>query len=139
MRIARAGGDLRADTEVSGGGLLAAARGQLVDVLAQLLRRHAGAGVGHRQLAHRAARRVEPQPVQVRHHPADGDRVLGFDRVKPVDGQLTQALKVRALAAEALEQEGGVGDRQLMPVDDHRRVAVGCVLALPELGGHLVW
>jgi hypothetical protein len=37
------------------------------------------------------------------------------DRVDPVDGQLAQALKVAALTAEALEQEGGVGDRQLMP------------------------
>ena len=37
VRVARAGGDLRADAEVTGGGLLAAARGQLVDVLAQLL------------------------------------------------------------------------------------------------------
>ena len=61
------------------------------------------------------------------------------DRVEPVDGQLAQALKVGALAAEALEQEGGVGDRQLMPAVDHRRVAVGCVVALRKLAGHLVW
>ena len=110
VRVARAGGDLRADTEVTGGGLLPAARGQLVDVLAQLLRRHARAGVGHRQLAHSSSRSFESQPVHVPNDPAAGDRVLGVDRVKPVDGQLAQALKVRALGAEALEQERRVGD-----------------------------
>ena len=103
VRVARAGGDLRADTEVSGGGLLAAARGQLVDVLAQLLGGHAGAGVGDRQLAHSSSRSVESQPVHVPDDPAAGDRVLGVDRVKPVDGQFAQALKVGALAAETLE------------------------------------
>ena len=103
VRVARAGGDLRADTEVSGGGLLAAARGQLVDVAAQLLMRHASAGVDHRQLAQAAARGVEPQPVHVPHDPAAGAVAERADRVEPVDGQLAQALKVRALAAEALE------------------------------------
>ena len=52
------------------------------------------------------------------------------DRVDPVDGQLAQALKVAALTAEALEQEGGVGDGELVPAIDCRRVAVGCVVAL---------
>ena len=70
VRVARAGGDLRADAEVAAGGLLAAARGQLVDVLAQLLGGHAGAGVCDRQLAHPAARGVEPLPVEVPHDPA---------------------------------------------------------------------
>ena len=70
VRVAGAGGDLRADAEVAGGGLLAAARGQLVDVPAQLLGGHAGAGVCDRQLAHPAARGVEPLPVEVPHHPA---------------------------------------------------------------------
>jgi hypothetical protein len=61
------------------------------------------------------------------------------DRVEPVDGQLAQALMVRALRAETLEHEGGVGDRQLVPVVDHVYVAVGCVVALRKLAGHLVW
>ena len=139
VRVARAGGDLRADTEVTGGGLLPAARGQLVDVLAQLLRRHARAGVGHRQLAHSSSRSFESQPVHVPNDSAAGDRVLGVDRVKPVDGQLAQALKVRALGAEALEQEGRVGDRQLVPAVDRRRGVVGLVGSLRKLAGHLVW
>ena len=100
---------------------------------------HAGAGVGHRQLAHPAAGGVEPQPVQVPHDPAAGAVAERGDRVEPVDGQLAQALKVGAFAAEALEQEGGVGDRQLVPAVDRRRVAVGCVVALRKLAGHLVW
>ena len=139
VRVARAGGDLRADTEVSGGGLLAAARGQLVDVLAQLLSRHAGAGVGDRQLAHSSSRSVESQPVHVPDDPAAGDRVLGVDRVKPVDGQFAQALKIGALAAETLEQERRVGDRQLVPTVDRRRMRIGCVVMLRKLAGHLVW
>ena len=61
------------------------------------------------------------------------------DRVEPVDGQLAQALKVRAFAAEALEQEGGVGDLKLVPAVDHRRVAVGCMVALRKPVGHLGW
>jgi hypothetical protein len=110
VRVARTGGDLRADAEVAGDGLLAAARGQLVDVPAQLLRRHAGTGICDRQLAHPAARGVETQPIEVPHHAADSAVSERGDRVEPVDGQLAQALKVGALAAEALEQEGGVGD-----------------------------
>jgi hypothetical protein len=83
--------------------LLTAARGQLVDVPAQLLRRHAGAGVGHRQLAHSSSRSVESLPVEVPHDPPAGAATERGDRVEPVDGQLAEALKVRALAAEALE------------------------------------
>ena len=86
VRVARAGGDLRADTEVTGGGLLAAARGQLVDVLAQLLGGHAGAGVCDRQLAHPAARGLEPLPVEVPHHAAGSAVAERGDRVEPVDG-----------------------------------------------------
>ena len=86
VRVARARGDLCSDTEVTGGGLLAAARGQLVDVPAQLLRRHAGAGVCDRQLAHTAARGVEPLPVEVPHHAADSAISERGDRVEPVDG-----------------------------------------------------
>ncbi|HEY2437034.1 MAG TPA: hypothetical protein VGH93_07620, partial [Solirubrobacteraceae bacterium] len=63
-------------------------------------------GVCDRQLAHPAARGVEPLPVEVLHHVADSAVAEPGDRVEPVDGQLAQALKVRALAAEALEQEG---------------------------------
>ena len=37
------------------------------------------------------------------------------DRIQPVDRQLTQTLKVRALAAQALEQERRVRDRELVP------------------------
>ena len=139
VRVARAGGDLRADAEVTGGGLLAAARGQLIDVLAQLLGVHAGAGVCDRQLAYPAARGVEPLPVEVPHHAADSALAERGDRVEPVHGQLAQALKVGALAAEALEQEGGVRDGELVPAIDCRGVAVGCVVALRKLAGHLVW
>ena len=78
-------------------------------------------------------------PVHVPHDPAAGAVAKRGDCVEPVDGQLAQALKVGALAPEALEQEGGVGDRQLMPVVDRHRVAVGCVVALRKLAGHLVW
>ena len=115
VRVAGAGGDLRADAEVAAGGLLAAARGQLVDVAVQLLGGHPGARVGHRQLAHAAARGVEPQPVHVPHDPAAGDRAVGIDRVEPVDRQLAQALQVGAFAAEPLEQERGVRDGELVP------------------------
>ena len=106
--------------------------------LAQLLRGHAGAGVCDRQFAHPAARGVEPLPVEVPHHAADRAVSERGDRVEPVDSQLAQALKVGALAAEALEQEGRVGDRQLVPVVHRRRIEVGCVIALRKLGGHLV-
>lgn len=44
-----------------------------------------------------------------------------------------------ALATQDNEQEGGVGDRQLVPVIDHRRVGVGCVVALRYVVGHLGW
>ena len=115
VRVAGAGGHLRADAEVAAGGLLAAARGQLVDVLAQLLGGHPGAGVCDRQLAHPPAGGVEPLPVEVPHHAAASSVAECGDRVEPVDGQLTQALKVRALAAETLQQEGGVGDLELVP------------------------
>ena len=81
---------------------------------------------------------VEPLPVEVPHHTADRAVAERGDRVEPVDGQLTQALKIGTLAAEALEQEGGVGDRQLMPAID-RRIAVGCQVALRKPAGHLVW
>jgi len=137
VRVARAGSDLRADTEVASGGLLAAARGQLVDVLAQLLGSHPGAGICDRHLAHPAARGVEPLPVEVPHHTAASAVAERGDRVEPVDGQLAQGLKVGALAAEALEQEGGVGDRQLVPAVHRRRLAVGCMVALRKLAGHL--
>lgn len=50
------------------------------------------------------------RPVYVPHNPTAGAVAEPGDRVKPVHRQLAQALKVRALAAEALEQEGGVGD-----------------------------
>jgi hypothetical protein len=62
----------RGDAEVAAGGLLAAARGQLVDIATQLLGAHSGPGVDHRHLAHTAARGVEPQPVHVPHDPAAG-------------------------------------------------------------------
>jgi hypothetical protein len=45
VRVARAGRDLRADAEVASCGLLAAARGQLVDVPAQLPGSYPGAGI----------------------------------------------------------------------------------------------
>ena len=106
---------------------------------AQLLGGHAGAGVCDRQLAHPPAGGVEPQPVEVPHDPAAGDRALCGDRVQAVDGQLAQALKVRAFAAEAFEQEGGVGDLKLVPAVDRRRVAVGCMVALRKPVGHLGW
>ena len=115
VRVARAGGHLCADAEVAGAGLLAAAGRQLVDVVAQLLGGHPGAGVDDRQLAHPAAGCVEPLPVQIPHHPAARSVAERRDRVQPVDGQLTQTLKVRALAAEALEQERRVRDRELVP------------------------
>ena len=51
---------------------------------------------------------------------------------------LLQALKVGALAAETLEQEGGVRDRQLIPAVD-RRLAFDGVAVLRKLAGHLVW
>jgi len=101
--VAGAGGDLRADAEVADGGLLAAARGQLVDVAVQLVGGRPGARVGDRQLAHAAARGVGPQPVHVPHDPVAGDRALGVDRVEPVDRQLAQSLQVGAFAAEPLE------------------------------------
>jgi hypothetical protein len=136
--VARARGDLRSDAEVTGGGLLAAGRGQLVDVAPQLVGGHAGAAVCDRQFAHPAARGVEPLPVEVPHHPADSAVSERGDRVEPVDGQLAQALKVGALAAEALQQERRVRDRQLMPAVG-RLLGVGCVVVLRKLAGHLVW
>ena len=77
-------------------------------------------------------------PVEVPHHAADSALAERGDRVDPVDGQLAQALKIGALAAEALEQERWVGDRQLVPAVDRRRLGVGCVVAVRKLAGHLV-
>ena len=82
----------------------------------------------------RAAVGVESQPVHVPHDPAAGGRALGVDRVEPVDGQLAQALQVRAFAAEPLEQERGVRDGELVPAVRTRVVAVKGVGAL---SGHL--
>ena len=115
VRIARAGGDLCADAEVAAAGLLAAAGRQLVDVVAELLGGHAGAGVDDRELAHAAAGCFEPLPVQIPHHPAGAVRAERRDRIQPVDGQLTQTLKVRALAPQPLQQERRVRDRELVP------------------------
>ena len=42
-----------------------------------------------------------------------GGHVERSDRVEPVDGQPAQALKVGAIAAEPLEQEGGVATDSL--------------------------
>ena len=133
VRVAGAGGDLRADAEVAGGGLLAAAGGQLVDVAAQLLGGHPGAGVCHRQLAHPAARGVEALPVQVPDDAAAGGTGLRGDCVEPVDGELAQALQVGAFAAEAFEQEGGVRDGEVVPavIAVRRFVVVGEVLGHP--------
>jgi hypothetical protein len=117
----------------------AAAGGQLVDVLAQLVGRHAGAGVCDRQLAHPAAGGVEPLPVEIPDDPAARVVTERGDRVKPVDSQLAPALNVDAVAAQPFEQEGGVGDRQLVPGVDRRRVAVGCMVALRKPAGPLVW
>ena len=77
-----------------------------------------------------------PQPVSVPHHAADSAVATCTDRVEPVHRQLAQALQVRALAAEALEQEGWVGHRQLVPAVDCR-LAAGCVVALRYVAGHL--
>jgi hypothetical protein len=135
--VARAGGDFRADAEVAGRRLLAAARGQLVDVAVQLLGGHPGARVGDRQLAHAAARGVEPQPVHVPHDPAAGDRALGVDRVEPVDRQLAQSLHVGAFAAEPLEQERGVRNGEFVPAVQTGCVPIGSVGALSGLLCHL--
>ena len=59
------------------------------------------------------------------------------DRVQPVDGQLAQTLKVRALAAEALQQERRVRDGELVPAVRIGGVAVGSVGTLSELLCHL--
>ena len=112
---------------------IAHAYGVQVDV-----RRDRDVRVPEEQLAHPAAGGVEPQPVEIPHHAAASAAAERRDRVEPVDGQLAQALKVGALATEALEQEGRVGDRQFMLAVD-RRVAVGCVVVLRPLSGHLVW
>ena len=136
VRVARAGGDLRSHAEVAAAGLLAAAGRQLVDVVAQLLGGHAGAGIDDRELAHAAAGCFEPLPVQIPHHPAGAVRAERCDRVQPVDGQLTQTLKVRALDAEALEQERRVRDRELVPPVRGGHRAVGDVGQFSELVWH---
>jgi hypothetical protein len=78
---------------------------EVAGVAAQLLGGHPRPGVDHRQLPHPAAGGVKPLPVQIPHHPAVAISAERRDRVQPVDRQLTQALKVRALAAEPLQQE----------------------------------
>ena len=99
VRVAGARGDLRADPEVGGVGLLAAAGGELVDVAPKLVGAHAGAGVCHRQLAHLAGGGLEALPVQVPDHAAAGGTGLRGDCVEPVDGELTQELEIAAFAA----------------------------------------
>ena len=113
--VAGACGDLRADTEVAAARLLAAAGRQLVDVVAQLIGGHPGSGVDHRQLAHPTSRGVEALPVQIPHDPTASAITESRDRVQAVDRQLAQTLNVGALAAEALEQERGVRDGELVP------------------------
>ena len=115
VRVTGARGHLRSHAEVAGRRLLATARRQLVDVVAQLPGGHPRPGVDHRQLPHPATGAVEPLPVQIPHHPAGAVRAESRDRVQPVDGQLTQTLKVRALAPQPLQQERRVRDRELVP------------------------
>ena len=54
-------------------------------------------------------------PIEIPHDPTAGVCAESFDRVESVDRQLAQTLKVRALAAEAFEQERGVRDGELVP------------------------
>ena len=99
VRVPGARGDLRADPEVGGVGLLAAAGGELVDVAPKLVGAHAGAGVCHRQLAHLAGGGLQTLPVQVPDHAAAGGTGLRGDCVEPIDGELTQELEIAAFAA----------------------------------------
>jgi hypothetical protein len=101
--------------------------------VAQLPGGHPSPGIDHRQLAHPAVGGVKPLPVQIPHHPAAGISAQRRDRVEPIDGQLTQTLKVRALAAEALQQERGVRDGELVTFVCTADVAVGRAVGLSEL------
>ena len=78
-------------------------------MLVQLFGGHARAVVCDRELAHAAAGGVESLPVEVPNDPAAGVVGERGDRVQAVDGQLAQASKVRAFAAEALEHYLGAG------------------------------
>ena len=99
VRVRGARSDLRADPEVGGVGLLAAAGGELVDVALKLVGAHAGAGACHRQLAHLAEDLEALLPVQVPDHAAASATGLRGDCVEPVDGELTQELEIAAFAA----------------------------------------
>jgi len=139
VRVAGAGGHLRSHAKVSGQGLLATAGRQLVDVVAQLLGGHPGPGVDNRQLAHPAARVVEPCPVQIPHNPAAGVGAEGSDRVQSVDSQFAQTLKVGAFATETLQQERRVRDGELVPSVPIGHAVVGPAVALSELLWHPAW
>jgi hypothetical protein len=126
-------GHLCSYAEVPGQRLLATTRRQLVDVIAQLPGAHPSPGIDHRQLPHPAVGGVKPLPVQIPHHPTAGISAQRRDRIEPVGGQLTKTLKVRALAAEALQQERGVRDGELVPSVCTAHVAVGRAVGLSEL------
>ena len=136
--VARPRCHLGSDTEVAAVRLLAAAGRQLVDVVAQLLGGHTGAGVDHRQLAHPAGRGVEALPVQIPHDPPLSAIIESRDRVQAVDRQLAQSLNVGALATEALEQARGVRDGELMPCVLIGDLAVRWGVAVSELFGILL-
>src|SRR5450755_2773779 len=135
VRVPGAGGNLCADAEVAAAGLLAAAGRQLVDVVAQLCGGHPRP-VDYRQLPPPATRGVKPLPVQIPHHPAVGISAERRDRIQRVDRQLSQTLKVRALAAQALQQERRVRDRELVPTVWTGHLAVAGAGPLSELLGH---
>ena len=117
--------------------MLPAARRQLVDVVAQLIGGHPGAGVDHRQLAHPTGGGVEALPVKIPHDPTASAIIESRDRVQAVDRQVAQTLNVGALAAEALEQERRVRDGELMPSVWIGDLAVTRRVALSGLLWHL--
>jgi hypothetical protein len=79
---------------------------------------------------------VEPCPVQIPHHPAAGVGVEGRDRVQSIDGQLAQTLKVRAFAAQPVQEEGRVRNGELVPSVPIGGLAVGRAVGLSKLLWH---
>ena len=94
-----------------------------------------GAGIDDRELANAAAGFFEPLPVQIPHHPAGRSAASAAIASSPLTVS-SRDLKVRALAAEALEQERRVRDRELVPPVRGGHRAVGDVGQFSELLWH---
>jgi hypothetical protein len=91
------------------------------------------------EVAWRTSAAARRHPVDIRPDPTVGIVEWDSDCVESVDLQLAQDVKASALATRTLKQECAAGHRQLVQAVEPRRVAVGCVVALRKLAGHLVW